>query len=334
MNKNRSPIAITMGDPSGIGPEIIIKALSKDTTKYPFVVLGDPKVMAHAVNKYGTHLTSREINHIDEAEFQKGFVEVLSTSSLGELPEVGKVSAACGHAAFDAIVTAIQLAKDKKVSGIVTAPIHKEAFAAAGIKYPGHTEILQDYSGSDKVAMMLANDVLRVVLVTIHCSLKEAIERADFPAQIETMKLAYDGARALGIENPRIAVAGLNPHAGEGGLFGDEEINIIMPAIQVAKEDGLNVSGPWPGDTVFMQARQGKFDIVVAQYHDQGLIPVKYLGLEKGVNVTLGLPFIRTSPDHGTAFDIAGKGVADPASLETALDYAIQLSVAKQKDKI
>ena len=174
--------------------------------------------------------------------------------------------------------------------------------------------------------MMLANDVIATVLVTIHCSLRLAIERADFDAQLSAIRLAHQGGLALGVAAPRVAVAGLNPHAGEGGLFGDEEARIILPAIEAARRDGIDASGPWPGDTVFMQARQGRFDVVVAQYHDQGLIPVKYLGLEQGVNITLGLPFVRTSPDHGTAFDIAGQGIADPASLRSAIDRAFQLA--------
>ena len=176
--------------------------------------------------------------------------------------------------------------------------------------------------------MMLANDDIRTVLVTIHTSLRKAIEQADFDAQMSAIRLAHEGGKALGIAAPRVAVAGLNPHAGEGGLFGDEEIRIIQPAIAAARAEGIDASGPYPGDTVYMQARKGRFDVVVAQYHDQGLIPVKYLGLEKGVNITLGLPFVRTSPDHGTAFDIAGKGIADHASLETALAYAKRLATA------
>ena len=176
--------------------------------------------------------------------------------------------------------------------------------------------------------MMLANDDIRSVLVTIHCSLADAIRRADFPAQMSAIRLAHQGGRALGIARPRIAVAGLNPHAGEGGLFGDEEIRIIAPAIAAARSEGIDASGPWHRVTVFMQPRTGRFDVVVAQYHDRGLIPVKYLGLEKGVNITLGLPFVRTSPDHGTAFDIAGHGIADPRSRETAIDYARRLAKA------
>lgn len=177
--------------------------------------------------------------------------------------------------------------------------------------------------------MMLANDDNRTVLVTIHASLRTAIDQADFAAQMSAIRHAHDGGVALGIAAPRIAIAGLDPHAGEGGLFGDEEIRIIAPAIEAARAEGIDASGPWPGDTVFMQARNGRFDVVLAQYHDQGLIPVKYLGLEKGVNITLGLPFVRASTDHGTAFDVAGRGIADPASLETALAYARRLVAAR-----
>ncbi len=259
-------------------------------------------------------------------------LNILQTSQCTEAPAFGEVSAASGKAAYDAIASAIEHALDGSVSGIVTAPIHKEALFAAGIRHPGHTEILADHSGAERVAMLLGNDEIRVVLVTIHCSLADAIKGADFDAQMSAIRLAHEGAAALGFENPRVAVAGLNPHAGEGGLFGREEIEIISPAIKASRAAGINVSGPWPGDTVFMKARQGQFDIVVAQYHDQGLIPVKYMGMEKGVNITLGLPFVRTSPDHGTAFDIAGKGIADPTSLETAITYANRLVASKLRE--
>ncbi|MFY9511191.1 MAG: 4-hydroxythreonine-4-phosphate dehydrogenase PdxA, partial [Rubrivivax sp.] len=202
---------------------------------------------------------------------------------------------------------------------VVTAPIHKEALAAAGVPYPGHTEMLQALSGGAPVRMMLANDELRVVLVTIHQSLRNAIEALDFEAVLSTIRITH---RSIGLRNPRIAVAGLNPHAGEGGLFGREEIEFIAPAVQAARAEGIAASGPYAPDTVFMRARRGAFDAVVAMTHDHGLIPVKYLGVEQGVNVTLGLPFVRTSPDHGTAFDIAGQGVADASSLVAALRAA------------
>lgn len=333
MTFDNRPLAVTMGDPSGIGPEIVAKMFLRRPDHRRWIVVGDPLVMKHAFAVLGADVEVRPVPTVGDAVFEGECLNILASSQLTEIPPVGAVSAASGQAAFDAIIAAIGLARDGDVRGIVTAPIHKEALAAAGQTYPGHTEILGDHGGAARVAMMLANDEIRTVLVTIHCSLLDAIRRADFPAQMEAIRLAHAGARALGIVHPRVAVAGLNPHAGEGGLFGDEEIRIIRPAVEAARAEGVDASGPWPGDTVFMQARNGRFDIVVAQYHDQGLIPVKYMGVDKGVNVTLGLPFVRTSPDHGTAFDIAGTGVADPSSLETAFDYALQLRAVQSIPK-
>jgi 4-hydroxythreonine-4-phosphate dehydrogenase len=214
------------------------------------------------------------------------------------------------------------------VSGLVTAPINKEGLRAAGVAHPGHTEILADLTGTPKVAMMLANDELRVLLVSIHVPLAEAIEAVTIESELQAIRLAHSACRDFGVARPRVAVAGLNPHAGENGLFGRQDIDIIAPAIALARAEGLDVSGPWPGDTVFMRARRGDFDVVVAQYHDQGLIPVKYLGVEDGVNITVGLPFVRTSVDHGTAYDIAGTGKADPASLAYALRCAAAMTGA------
>jgi 4-hydroxythreonine-4-phosphate dehydrogenase len=316
-----------MGDASGIGPEIIAKALAGSEEQA--VVFGSHLVMADIVQRLGLDASVRLIEDPGSARPRRGVIEVIEATRIVELPPIGQINAASGQASFDAIVAAIEAARSGKVCGIVTAPINKEAMASAGIGYPGHTEILADYGGAERVAMMLANDEIRTVLVTIHTSLRKAIEQADFAAQMSAIRLADLGGQALGIAAPRVAVAGLNPHAGEGGLFGDEEIRIIAPAIAAARAEGIDASGPWPGDTVFMQARAGRFDVVVAQYHDQGLIPVKYLGLEKGVNITLGLPFVRTSPDHGTAFDIAGQGVADHASLKTAIAYAWRLVAAR-----
>jgi 4-hydroxythreonine-4-phosphate dehydrogenase len=193
----------------------------------------------------------------------------------------------------------------------VTAPINKAALQAAGIQFAGHTEILADLSGSKRVGMMLANEELRVMLVSIHVPLREALELVTVEHVLTAIRFADQGTRRFGVDQPRIAVAGLNPHAGEGGLFGHEDECIITPAVAQAMNEGLAASGPWPPDTIFMRARSGEFDVVVAQYHDQGLIPLKYLGLDHGVNITVGLPFVRTSVDHGTAFDIAGHGVAD-----------------------
>ncbi|MEO1538236.1 MAG: 4-hydroxythreonine-4-phosphate dehydrogenase PdxA [Pseudomonadota bacterium] len=320
---NRTPIIVTMGDPSGIGPEIVVKALETQTD---CVVVGSAAVLERTVTALGWDVTVNRLEKIDDASGEPGLIDVLDTSNgTAEFP-IGEICAASGQAAFDAIVTAIGLAKTGRTAGIVTAPIHKEALAAAGVEFPGHTEMLAEFGGAERVAMMLANEDIRTVLVTIHCSLAEAIKRGDHSAQMSAIRLAHQGCVALGINTPRVAVAGLNPHAGEGGLFGREEIEIIAPAVAAAQAEGIDASGPWPGDTVFMSARKGKFDVVVAQYHDQGLIPVKYLGVEKGVNITLGLPFVRTSPDHGTAFDIAGKGIADATSMTTAIDYARQLA--------
>ena len=322
-----APLAVTMGDASGIGPEIIAKALVNRVERA--VVFGSVIVMANVVHYLGLDLAVRSLASIEEARFHPRQIEVVETTQITAPPPIGEISAASGRAAFDAVVAAIDAAKQGTVAGIVTAPINKEAMACAGIRYPGHTEILAEHGGGRRVAMMLANDEIRTVLVTIHTSLRNAISEADFEAQMSAIRLAHEGGRALGFPSPRVAVAGLNPHAGEGGLFGDEEIRIIRPAIEAARAEGIDASGPWPSDTIFMQARSGLFDVVVAQYHDQGLIPVKYLGLTKGVNITLGLPFVRTSPDHGTAFDIAGKGIADPASLETAFAYARRLVSAR-----
>jgi 4-hydroxythreonine-4-phosphate dehydrogenase len=323
MKNTFPPIALTMGDASGIGPEIVAKLLAQGGKRV--VVFGSCVVMQDIVRRLDLNIEVRRIDAPDAAQFQPGVIDVVECTSIVEPPPIGQVSAISGQAAFDAIVAAIAAAKSGAVSGIVTAPINKEAMSTAGIRYPGHTEILADFGGAKRVAMMLANDDIRTVLVTIHTSLRKAIEQGDFDAQMSAIRLAHEGGRALGFAAPRVAVAGLNPHAGEGGLFGDEEIRIIRPAIEAARAEGIDASGPHPGDTVYMQARMGRFDVVVAQYHDQGLIPVKYLGVEKGVNVTLGLPLVRTSPDHGTAFDIAGTGQADASSLIEAIRVARSL---------
>lgn len=330
MTNETAPIAITMGDPAGIGPEIVAKTVLQKPFGDNLIVVGDVRVIEHAFKLIGASQKLHVVHEVTDPLIVEDAVTVVESSRMASLPVFGRLNAACGQAAYDAVVKSIDLAKSGHVSAMVTAPIHKEAWSIAGLEYTGHTEILADKGGADRVAMMLANDDIRTVLVTIHCSLRKAIEQADFAAQMSAIRLAAEGCKALGIDHPRVAVAGLNPHAGEGGLFGDEEIKIIGPAVEAARAEGIEVSGPWPGDTVFMQARAGAFDVVVAQYHDQGLIPVKYLGLDKGVNITLGLPFVRTSPDHGTAFDIAGKGIADPASLQTAVDYAARLVKSKQ----
>jgi len=342
------PIAITLGDPAGIGPEIIAKAFrdAPEATRAAFVA-GDVATMREAVQALAAPGRPPwpvvELASPAEAlDAPPGCVPVLQAIAPPVGVAHGRISAEAGRAAGDAVVWAARAALRGDISAIVTAPLHKEALAAAGFPFPGHTELLQAeaaaHLGRDvadvPVRMMLANDELRTVLVSIHMSLRQAIEAVTFDHVLETLRITHRSlGRVLG-RAPRIGVAGLNPHAGEGGLFGSEERQIIAPAIAAARAEGIDANGPHAPDTVFMRARaktpgvagSGEFDVVVAMYHDQGLIPVKYLGVEKGVNVTLGLPLVRTSPDHGTAFDIAGSGRADASSLVEALRMARALA--------
>jgi 4-hydroxythreonine-4-phosphate dehydrogenase len=316
------PIAITMGDACGIGPEIIAKLYANDDSLPSTLVLGDEGIIKRAVRLLDLPLAVEAIESPEDMHLKPNTIPVISLSHLPEDLQFGQLDARAGKAAFDYIRAGIDLALQKRIRAVVTAPINKEALRLADIHYPGHTEILADFSGTKDFAMMLMNDEVRVILVTIHLSLREAIEQLTVERELTIIRLAHQAMTQLGIAQPRIAVAGLNPHAGEHGLFGSEDEAIIKPAILQAQAEGIEASGPWPGDTVFMHARQGRFDIVVAQYHDQGLIPVKYLGVDEGVNVTVGLPFVRTSVDHGTAFDIAGTGKASDASLRVAVKQA------------
>jgi 4-hydroxythreonine-4-phosphate dehydrogenase len=325
---SHAPIAITMGDPAGIGPEIIAKLFDDALRNDPaliknVVVLGDRSVMERAIKTVGFDLPV-VVKTKEDLVLQPSTqaLPLLQCGTLDAPPRFGQISAAAGKAAYDAIITGIDLAMAGRMSALVTAPIHKEALHAAGIKEPGHTEILASRSGTEEFGMMLANDDLRVMLVSIHLSLRDAIAAVTIESVLRAIRLADQATRRFGINKPRLAVAGLNPHAGEGGLFGQEEITIIRPAISIAQDAGFDVTGPFAPDTVFMRARQGEFDAVIAMYHDQGLIPVKYLGVDHGVNITAGLPFIRTSVDHGTAFDLAGTGKARHDSLVYALKTA------------
>ena len=335
------PVALTMGDACGIGPEIIAKLFRVPTGAGCFV-LGDLGVMRRAAATVGGMLPVARIEQpADAMRVPPNCLPVLPVAGLPpdllDAP-IGRIDARAGAAAARCVEAAVVLARGGAIGAIVTAPIHKEALAAAGIGYPGHTEMLQALAAADGAAppavrMMLANDELRTVLVTIHMSLRRAIEEVTYDAVLQTLRIAHASAARWGQHAPRIAVAGLNPHAGEGGLFGDEEIRIIEPAVRAAVAEGIDARGPYAPDTVFMRARHtadhpGEFDIVVAMTHDHGLIPVKYLGVEHGVNVTLGLPFVRTSPDHGTAFDLAGTGRADASSMIAALRMARQLTRA------
>ena len=338
MPVDKKPIAITIGDAAGIGPEIIVKAFCQAPEQFlNCIVVGDKAVMQRAWQV----VTAKTRPLPKPMPMQEG----LSIQQVGgplaqeQLPAFGKISAIAGQLAADSITWASQAALRGEVSAIVTAPLHKEALALAGVKFPGHTEMLQALAAQHlhksieqlPVRMMLANREFKTVLVTIHQPLRQAIDAITVDRILETLRITHRAELASSGRAPHLAVAGLNPHAGEGGLLGREEMDIIQPAIQLAKAEGMTVSGPWSPDTVFMRARAehgqpGAFDVVVAMYHDQGLIPVKYLGVEQGVNITLGLPFVRTSPDHGTAFDLAGKGVADPSSLLEALAVARRLT--------
>jgi 4-hydroxythreonine-4-phosphate dehydrogenase len=325
------PLLLTMGDAAGIGPEILVRAFAQGELA-DAVVLGSVDVLRRA----GAPMTARIEHPSDLAAVPPGCLPVLEPAGLpaglAALP-LGRVSAAAGAAAARCIEAAVAWLQRGEGAALVTAPVHKEALAAAGVPYPGHTEMLQALATPvgdtpPPVRMMLANPELRVVLVTIHVALRRALELLDFESVLSTLRIAHAAARGWGQSAPRIAVAGLNPHAGEGGLFGDEEIRFIAPAVAAARAEGIDAQGPFAPDTVFMRARRGAFDLVVAMTHDHGLIPLKYLGVEQGVNVTLGLPFVRTSPDHGTAFDIAGQGRADAASLVAAARMARQLARA------
>jgi 4-hydroxythreonine-4-phosphate dehydrogenase len=341
----RPLLAITQGDPAGIGPEIIAKAFrdAPDQMQGAFVVgeLATLRRAAACVRQPGiADLPVAVIASPTQArEMPPRCLPVLPLAGLpGPLP-YGVVAAQAGRAAADCVVWAAQAALRGDIAAVVTAPLHKEALHAAGVDFPGHTELLQAQAaahagvqrGQMPVRMMLASEELCTVLVSIHMALRDALDAVTRDNVLQTLRITHAALfKSLG-RRPRIGVAGLNPHAGEAGLFGREEIDVIAPAIAAARSEGLDASGPWAPDTVFMRARNtpahpGEFDVVVAMYHDQGLIPVKYLGVDKGVNVTLGLPLVRTSPDHGTAFDIAGTGRADASSLIEAVRWARRLS--------
>lgn len=306
----RSRLIVSAGDPAGIGPEITVRALADPAVEDlgEIAVAGDPVQLRGLAARFG----------VPEPRVEP------AGDAGGVQP--GELSAAGGRAAVAAIRRAVELIQAGRYDALVTAPINKEALRLAGFAWPGHTEMLADLAGVADVRMLLLSGKLRVVHVTTHRSLRSAIEAATRDRVLRTIELAVAAGHLLGAERPRVAVAGLNPHAGEGGLFGDEEVREIGPAVEAARRAGLDASGPWPPDTVFWRAATGAFDVVVAMYHDQGHIPVKLSGFEDGVNVTLGLPFPRSSVDHGTAFDIAGKGQARWSSMVAALRVGAQMA--------
>lgn len=339
-------IGITMGDPAGIGSEICVKVLSKKDLyeKCKPLIIGDARCIQDALRFTETgELEVNSINDPEEGKYAFGTIDVLDLHNIDmdEL-EYGKVSANCGKAAGQYISKAIELALAGKVDATVTCPIHKESFKLGGYgeKYPGHTEMFADLTGTKKYSMMLAHGNLRAVHVTTHVSLRQTCDLVKKERILDVIKIAHDACKSLGIGNPRIGVAGLNPHAGDGGLFGTEEIREIIPAVKEAQSQGYDVEGPVPADSLYSKVSGGWYDIAVAMYHDQGHIPLKLAGFiwdEKGkkwasvagVNVTLGLPIIRVSVDHGTAFGKAGKGIASEVSLINAIDYAIKFAIFK-----
>ena len=339
----RPILGVTMGDPAGVGPEIVARAAAEPAVRAASrpVVIGAAATMAEALALIGSPLTLHAVRRVAECRWADGTLEVLDLANvdMATLPRA-EVSAAAGRAAYAYIERAVTLAKAGEIHAIVTAPVNKEALAAAGVQHSGHTEILAQLTDTRDFAMLLMGRQLRVIHVTTHVALRRVPDLVTRERVLRTIRLAQRTLEDLGRPRGRIAVAGLNPHAGEEGLFGDEEQRAIIPAVEAARADGLDVTGPLPADTLFSRARGGEFDIVVAMYHDQGHIPVKTLGFEydetikkwtglSGVNVTVGLPFLRVSVDHGTAFDRAWKGIANHESMVEALDVATTMLEAR-----
>lgn len=324
-------IGITMGDASGIGPEIIVKALQSaqvyDQCKP--VVIGDYKILERARKVVQADLNIHKISQLSEAVFRHGTIDCIDLDILPEDLPFGQVSSEAGNAAFQFIKKAVELAKEKEIHAICTAPLNKEALHKGGHLYPGHTEILAELTDTEDYSMLLSSPNLKVIHLTTHVGLIKAIEMINPERTYTVVKLAHETLTRAGKSQPKIAVCGINPHAGENGLFGNgEEEEKLIPAIEKARAEGIEVTGPYPADTLFFRAVRGDFDIVVACYHDQGHGPIKVLGLEEGVNITVGLKggIIRTSVDHGTAFDIAGKNIADERSMLAAIRDAIELA--------
>jgi 4-hydroxythreonine-4-phosphate dehydrogenase len=323
-------IAITMGDPAGIGPEIIIKALSQTGIREYCrpIIVGDRTPLEEAIALLKLTVTLKVIKSPEEHQSiqKRSTIEVIEMGVVKKIRK-GKPTVSGGKASVQYIKKAVELALDKHVDGIVTAPISKEALHMAGFTWPGHTEMLSELTHTKDYAMMFVGGPLRIILVTIHIDLKKVPSLILKNKVLKTIRLARKACEMLGLKKPRIAVAGLNPHAGEAGLFGDEEIREIGPAVKEALKEGIPVAGPFPPDVIFHKAYKGEVDLIVCMYHDQGLIPLKMVAFERGVNITVGLPIIRTSPDHGTAYDIAWKGIANPSSMIEAIKLATKLKI-------
>ena len=320
-------IAITMGDPAGIGPEIIVKALSLEETyeKCRPLVTGDANIMQWAVDQMGSDLKIHRIASVKEALFELGTIDVYDLACIDmDTFQPGVLQNQCGHAAFISVTTAIQLAMENEVDATVTAPLNKEALHNAGHNFDGHTEIYAHYTHTKKYAMLLADEHLRVIHVSTHVPLRVACDRVKKDRIIEVTELIHDACKQFGIENPRIGIAGLNPHASDGGQFGSEEKDMLIPAAQMLRERGVDISDPIGADSVFAQAAEGRFDAVMSLYHDQGHIAAKTYDFERTISATLGLPCLRTSVDHGTAFDIAWQNKAQSISMTTAIETLVR----------
>lgn len=314
-------IGITMGDVAGIGPEIILKALQDRTLLDRCIVYGSIAVLQYYIEQFHYQFELNKITPI--SKFKKGMVNVKDCCEIGMNDfQIGQVNPASGKAAFLYLENAIKDALNQDLDAIVTAPLNKEALHLAGYHYPGHTEILAELTHTKSYAMLLWSNQMKVIHVSTHCSLLQACQKVKKERIIQCIQLANDTLSSAKIPNYRIAVAGLNPHASENGIFGEEEKAEILPAVQFCQKQGINVIGPLPPDTIFLRCFRKEFDLVVAMYHDQGHIPLKLMAFEDGVNITVGLPFVRTSVDHGTAFDIAGKNIADEKSMLQAIKVA------------
>jgi len=331
---NRPLLAITLGDPAGVGPEVIVKALTHAIVYEQSrpLVIGDQRILARSLAWTGVTLDFDVVSEPAQGQYQPGTITLLDLQNAdpAAIPP-GQMNPAAGRAAVEYVFRACDMTLAGATDAVVTAPLNKEAMNLAGYHYAGHTELLTDRTGAERVSMLLTSPQLRIVHVSTHVALDEAIRRVTQQRVEEVIDLAQSSCQALGIAAPRIAIAGLNPHASEGGLFGDQEEREILPAIQRARARGLNVTDPQPPDTVFLRAVKGHYDIVVAMYHDQGHIPMKLLAFDSGVNVSIGLPIIRTSVDHGTALAIAGTGKASEESMLEAIKVAVQMAHAKSQ---
>jgi 4-hydroxythreonine-4-phosphate dehydrogenase len=329
---SESPVlGMTLGDPAGVGIEVTLKAIGLSPARVRLLLIGEADAVESQMRFAPEGMVMNAITSTEDARWEPGVVNLIDVGILDAPLPPGELSARGGESAFRALERGIRLSLAGDIGGIVTAPLNKEAMHMAGHKFDGHTEILGHFCGKRPTFMLLSSEKLKIVHVSTHCSLRDACDRAKTPRVLATIQAIDDHLKELDHPQRRIAVAGLNPHSGEHGLFGREEIDEIIPAIEEARRLGIDAQGPVPPDSLYLKAYRGGYDAVVAMYHDQGHIPQKLVAFEEAVNVTLGLPMIRTSVDHGTAFDIAGRGVADPTNMVAAIAYAERMALARSR---